>query len=92
MTAAPAATPAIHRLSSFIRDNVEPILAEWETFARSLSTSGTMDVAALRDHAKDMLLVIASDLERPQTERAQHEKATSNPPADFVSAIQVATE
>ena len=76
MTAAPRVTQPAHRLSSFIRDNVEPILAEWETFARTLSTSGAMDVAALRDHAKEMLLVIAADLERPQTERAQHEKAT----------------
>jgi signal transduction histidine kinase len=63
------------RLSRFIRDNVEPILAEWETFARSLPTRDTMDVAALRDHAKEMLLVIAADLERSQTDRAQDEKA-----------------
>ena len=63
------------RLSRFIRDNVEPIIAEWETFARSLPAGGAMDVVALRDHAKEMLLVIAADLERPQTDRAQDEKA-----------------
>jgi len=63
------------RLARFIRDNVEPILAEWETFARSLPGGGAMDVAALRDHAKEMLLVIARDLERPQSDRAQDEKA-----------------
>jgi len=69
----PAAAP---RLSQFVRDNVEPILAEWETFARSLRSGGVaMDVVALRDHAKDMLLVIAADLERPQSERVQDEKA-----------------
>lgn len=69
---APAEGP---RLSRFIRDNVEPILAEWETFARSLPGGGAMDVAALRDHAKEMLLVIAADLERPQSDSAQDEKA-----------------
>ena len=63
------------RLSRFIRDNVEPILAEWETFARSLPVSGEMNVVALRDHAKEMLLVIAADLERPQSDQAQDEKA-----------------
>src|SRR5215213_9410571 len=34
-----------------------------------------MDVAALRDHAKEMLVVIAADLERPQSDRMQDEKA-----------------
>lgn len=68
----PRAAP---RLSRFIRDNAEPILAEWETFARSLPGGGAMDVAALRDHAKEMLLAIAADLERPQSDQAQDEKA-----------------
>jgi signal transduction histidine kinase len=68
----PSASP---RLSRFIRDNIEPILAEWETFARSLPGGDTMDVVALRDHAKEMLVVIAADLERPQSDRMQDEKA-----------------
>jgi signal transduction histidine kinase len=71
-TPAPQEAP---RLSRFIRDNVEPILAEWETFARSLPEGGDMNVAALRDHAKEMLLVIAADLERSQTDSAQDAKA-----------------
>jgi signal transduction histidine kinase len=71
---APASQEA-PRLSRFIRDNVEPILAEWETFARSLPGGGAMNVAALRDHAKEMLLVIAADLERPQSDSVQDEKA-----------------
>jgi len=72
---APPAPQESPRLSRFIRDNVEAILAEWETFARSLPEGGTMNVAALRDHAKEMLLVIAADLERPQSDSAQDEKA-----------------
>ena len=62
------------RLAQFLRDNTEPILVEWETFARSLAI-GDMDVAALRDHAKEMLLAIARDLEHTQSDRMQDEKA-----------------
>ena len=75
MSAASVVAHPAPRLSRFIRENVEPILAEWEAFARSLPAGGAMDVTALRDHAKEMLLVIAADLERPQTDRAQDEKA-----------------
>jgi signal transduction histidine kinase len=67
--------PAASRLSRFISDNTEPILAEWETFARSLPGGEAMNVVALRDHAKEMLVAIAADLERPQSDRAQDEKA-----------------
>src|SRR4051812_47884318 len=63
------------RLSSFIRQNIEPILDEWETFARSLPQGEAMNVGALRDHAKDMLAVIANDLDDPQTAKQQTDKA-----------------
>lgn len=63
------------RLSAFIRENTEPILEEWETFARSLPMAGDMDVDALRDHAREMLQVIASDLETPQSAKQQSHKA-----------------
>src|SRR3954469_5513906 len=67
--------PDMARLSTFIRQNVEPILDEWETFARSLPQGEAMDVAALRDHAKDMLAVIATDLDASQTPKEQTDKA-----------------
>lgn len=63
------------RLTAFIRTNVEPILSEWEVFARALPGTEAMDIAALRDHAREMLQVIAEDLEKPQTRREQSEKA-----------------
>ena len=85
------ALPAAPRLSRFIRDNAEPILAEWEAFARSLPGGSTMDVAALRDHAKEMLLVIAGDLERPQSDRAQDEKARGERDADDAHAARGTT-
>jgi len=70
------------RLSHFIRDNVESILAEWETFARGIPGAGVMDVVALRDHAQAMLLVIADDLDRPQSVHAQDAKARGQSDAD----------
>lgn len=63
------------RLPDFIRDNTEPILSEWENFARSLPSGDTMDIAGLRDHAKAMLAVIARDLETPQTGAEQSDKS-----------------
>jgi signal transduction histidine kinase len=62
------------RLSAFIRANVEPILEEWEAFARSLPIGAEMDVRTLRDHAREMLDVMATDLETPQTATAGEAK------------------
>jgi signal transduction histidine kinase len=70
------------RLSDFIVANREPILAEWEAFARTLAPpSGSMDITALRDHANEMLTVIAADLKTPQDRHAQAEKSKGNAPA-----------
>jgi len=62
-------------LSSFIRDNIEPILDEWDNFARSLPTAGAMSIEAMRDHAREMLATIATDLATPQSSREQDAKA-----------------
>ena len=64
------------RLAEFILANREPILAEWEAFARTCTpASGAMDIEALRDHAEEMLVVIAADLATPQGGQAQSEKS-----------------
>lgn len=64
------------RLSEFIVSNREPILAEWEEFARTCTpAAGTMDITALRDHADLMLTVMVEDLETPQGKAEQAEKA-----------------
>jgi signal transduction histidine kinase len=64
------------RLHDFIRDHQERILEEWESFARTVSpASGTMDVTALRDHAIEMLTVIAADLRTAQSAYQQSEKS-----------------
>lgn len=63
------------RISQFIESNMERILTEFEAFARGLVVPGSMDIAALRDHAAAMLKVIAKDLETPQTKQQGSEKA-----------------
>jgi Signal transduction histidine kinase len=70
------------RLSEFILANREPILGEWEAFARTCSpASGSMNIAALRDHANDMLTAIATDLDTPQDAQEQQDKGEGNAPA-----------
>lgn len=70
------------RLADFIERNREPIMAEWEAFARTCApASGSMDVAALRDHANEMLTVIAADLRTPQTRQQQSEKSKGGAPS-----------
>ena len=91
MTGAPRGRPT--RLADFILANCEPILCEWETFARScMPASGTMDVTALRDHAAQMLNAIAADLAQPQSLREQSEKALGRAPAPEVGAPATAAE
>jgi signal transduction histidine kinase len=80
------------RLARFIRDNTERILADWEAFARALPVGGTMDVAALRDHAAQMLGVIATDLEAPQTDIEQDAKARGRSDADQRKTLTAAQE
>ena len=63
-------------LSSFIRDNIEPILQAWEDFARTVEPPAlTMDDVELRDHAHQMLTAFAHDLETTQSEHERVEKS-----------------
>ena len=64
------------RLSQFIEQNIEAVVAEWEAFARAtIPAAKTMSRLALRDHASQILLAIAEDLRNPQTERERHVKS-----------------
>lgn len=52
------------KLSTFINDNIEPIVAEWETFASTLLPAAkTLTPVALRDHFHGILKRIAADIE-----------------------------
>ncbi|HEY2094258.1 MAG TPA: HAMP domain-containing sensor histidine kinase [Thermoanaerobaculia bacterium] len=63
------------RLAEFIVANVEPILVEWERFARSLSPGTDMDIVALRDHAEEILQAAARDMLAPQSADEQSAKS-----------------
>ncbi|MGI4840260.1 MAG: hypothetical protein ACRYF9_21875 [Janthinobacterium lividum] len=64
------------RLPDFILDNLEPIVQEWENFARTLTSPGKpLDIEALRDHAEQMLWTIAEDLNNKQSSLGQVEKS-----------------
>ena len=58
------------RLSDFILGNLEQILQAWEDFARTIQPKHRfMDVAELRDHAKEILEEIAAELANPDSAR-----------------------
>ncbi|MBC7683749.1 MAG: HAMP domain-containing histidine kinase [Bdellovibrionales bacterium] len=69
------------KLDLFIESNMEAILVEWEAFAKSLSPiTGKMTKLALRDHARQILLTIALDIETAQNPAQQMAKAKGMAP------------
>ena len=69
------------RLSQFISVTLEPILQEFEEFARTHTAAGEMmNVRALRDHAGGMLRAIVRDMDRPQSDAAQEIKSKGDAP------------
>jgi hypothetical protein len=75
------------RLADFILSNLEPILADWEAFARSIWPEGgggggggaeraaAVDPAELRDHAEEILRATAQDMATAQSSHEQDEKS-----------------
>lgn len=78
------------RLAEFIRQNNEPIVAEWESFAKTLSPAANMSRLQLRDHIDEILESISVDLETRQTEaeavRKSHGKSDSGEAHDDTAA------
>ncbi len=63
-------------LSDFIKENMERLLTEWESFAETcLPAAETMDSLELRDGAKHMLMAMAADLESHQSSGDQRKKS-----------------
>ncbi|XUK68037.1 Sensor histidine kinase [Pseudomonas yamanorum] len=74
------------RLADFINSNIEPILQQWEDFARTMTpASKGMDALALRDHAEQMLITIAKDLRTPQTHDDRITKSHGDAPSSTFS-------
>ncbi len=64
------------RLADFILANLEPILVEWEVFARTIWPSeATADPAEVRDEAEDILRATVSDMQSDQTDAQQAAKS-----------------
>jgi len=77
------------RLADFILANIEPILAEWEAFARSLSPGVNMTIVALRDDAGSILLATARDMQNRQSLQQQESKSKGDGGADTVASDQL---
>jgi signal transduction histidine kinase len=63
------------RLAEFIFANIEPVLMEWEAFARSLLPGQDMTVVALRDDAESILRSTAQDIQNSQSIHQQGSKS-----------------
>ena len=69
------------RLADFILRHMERILVEWEAFAATLfPAAASMTPRALRDHAKQILEAVATDLSTFQTKQAQTDKSLGRAP------------
>ena len=63
-------------LSGFIREHGEEIIDAFEAFARTLMPAGVnMVPTELRDHAKEMLAALVTDMDASQTDAEQSRKS-----------------
>lgn len=80
------------KLSCFIIEQMETILAEWDSFARTQCPDPAgISAAELRDHAEEILNATARDIETAQSSRQQSEKSKGLEarPSDAVSAASI---
>ena len=71
------------RLAEFIRLNVDGIVTEWISFARTRTpASDSMTVLALKDHIVEILDFVADDIETTQSKSQQTAKSKGLGPQD----------
>ena len=70
---------------------MEPILLEWEAFARGIAPGAKMDNLALRDHADAILLATVHDMRSAQSASERAAKARGHP-SDDGAALNGASE
>src|SRR5688572_5825604 len=80
------------RLADFIRASREPILEEWEVFARGIAPGAGMESLALRDHAGDILLATARDMESAQSAAERSAKSRGRGHGGGDTALNGASE
>lgn len=66
------------RLSDFIRSETESVLCDWDAFAKLCSPE--MGKTEQRDHAKEMLLAMADDIDTDQSDSEQEAKSKGEQP------------
>lgn len=76
------------RLPDFIAGNLEPILIEWETFAREVWPGTATDPATLRDDAEEMLRATVADMGANQNGDQQRAKS-KGAPGDSANAVRI---
>lgn len=77
-------------LSEFIRVNTDPILREWEDFARKLTGELPLPRWLLRDHAASIVAQIAEALEPPgRAERLKADPERSPDPSKYPTPAHV---
>lgn len=69
------------KLSEFIKTNIKDILKEWDSFAKTMEPAAeNMTDLALRDHAEQILMAIAKDIESEQSHSQQYWKSRGMAP------------
>lgn len=64
------------KLSEFITERLDDIIAEWESFAKTLLPAAEdMSTIELRDHSRQILMAVAKDIETDQTPAEERDKA-----------------
>ncbi len=64
------------RFSVFIRQELDAIIDEWESFAATLlPAANTMSVRALRNHSREILLAVAANMETRESEAQRATKS-----------------
>ncbi len=67
-------------LATFIEQNLDRIIEQWEVFARSIPSASRLHPRVLRDHAVGILRTITADLNVAQTALEQSEKSKGRAP------------
>ena len=79
------------KLAELIARDVDDIVAEWEQFARTaIPPAVDLSPEELRDHARVLLLAVATDLRKAQDEADQHDKSRGDLPNNSPEITQTA--
>jgi signal transduction histidine kinase len=76
--------------SAFIKDKLDAIVADWESFARQLPAGRTMSTLALRDHSREILLAIADDMDLTQSDQERAEASQDIVPTETSTSTAAA--